>query len=220
MGPHVAVIDPATRVPELDCFNRMSRQAPLSLTYHLPALFGLDSLASVEEGLRGIVVLGSGASVNEDHAWLLALRAWLRPRLLGGVPTLGLCFGHQLISSLLGGEVSYVHADAHKESGARIVSMAPNRLWREGGSGPLAVSHREMVVQIPQGMEVVGSTEICPAEILLHRELPIASFQSHPEATAAFLRNNDVPWPLELEALAHGHTLVGTFLARVALGGV
>ena len=50
----VAVIDPAVRVPELDCFNRMSRRSRLPLTHHLPALFGLDSLRRAEADLRGI----------------------------------------------------------------------------------------------------------------------------------------------------------------------
>ena len=41
---HIAIIDPGTRVPELDCFNQLTRRSPVPLTYHLPALFGVDSL--------------------------------------------------------------------------------------------------------------------------------------------------------------------------------
>jgi GMP synthase-like glutamine amidotransferase len=216
MRPHVAVIDPATRIPELDCFNRMNRRSPVSLTYHLPALHGLDSLRLSEEGLLGLVILGSGASVNESYPWQEELREWLHPRLLGGLPSLGLCYGHQLIAQILGGRVAYVHEDRRKELGVREVSLGHSRLWGAARSGPLVVTHREMVVEVPDQMEVIASTDRCPVEVLVHRTLPIASFQTHPEATGAFLRNNSVPWPLPSEALQFGNGLVDEFLGQIA----
>src|SRR5688500_14799459 len=122
---HVAVIDPAMRVPELDCFNRMTRRSRGPLTYHLPALFGMDSLERGGEP-AGIVILGSGASVNDDLPWQHALKGWLRPRVEGGTPVLGLCYGHQLLADLLGGEVGYVSADRVKRRGLRTVRLAEN----------------------------------------------------------------------------------------------
>ena len=41
---HIAVIDPAVRIPELECFNQMALISPLPLTYHLPAMYGQQSL--------------------------------------------------------------------------------------------------------------------------------------------------------------------------------
>src|SRR5437870_2024958 len=94
---HVMVIDPAIRVAELDCFNRMALASPVPLTYHLPALHGMASIRHDEAGAIGIVILGSGCSVNDAYPWQQHLVEWLLPRLEQGVPTLGLCFGHQLI---------------------------------------------------------------------------------------------------------------------------
>jgi GMP synthase (glutamine-hydrolysing) len=215
MLPHIAVIDPGTRVPELDCFNRMSRSARLPLTYHLPALFGLDSLRRTEDGLRGIVVLGSGASVNDALPWQDELSAWLLPRLREGVPTLGLCYGHQLLAKLLGGAVGFLHDDHHKEKGRRVVPLAATAAWEACAPG-LVVSHREVVVEVPPEVDVVGRTEVCAVEAMAHRSLPIFSFQAHPEATAAFLLNNGVPWPGG--DLGEGHGVVDAFLERVAAG--
>ena len=48
MEPGIAVIDPGSRVAELDTFNVMSSLSPLPLSYHLPALFGMDSLDMLE----------------------------------------------------------------------------------------------------------------------------------------------------------------------------
>lgn len=217
MRPSIAVIDPGTRVPELDCFNRMSRVSLLPLSYHLPGLFGLDSLSRSPEDPRAIIVLGSGASVNDDLLWLHSLSKWLLPRMLSGIPTLGICFGHQLVTRLLGGRVGYLHEDHRKELGARVVSLKPNRLWGER-TGPLVVTHREAVLEMAPGMTIIGATDACATDVLIHERLPIATLQTHPEATAAFLQNGSVPWPLTEGDLAFGHSLVDTFLARVADG--
>src|SRR5687767_13150001 len=136
---HVAVIDPAMRIPELDCFNRMSARSPFPASYHLPALFGTRTLTTAGDTVRGVIVLGSGASVNEDHAWQDELRAWLRPRIDAGIPMLGLCYGHQLLAKLLGGTVGFAFADRHKEQGIREVRLADNPLWGSACAGPLMV---------------------------------------------------------------------------------
>lgn len=211
----VAVIDPAMRVPELDCFNRMSRRSRAPLTYHLPALYGLASLEREGE-VAGAVILGSGASVNEDHAWQDALRAWLRPRLEAGLPVLGLCYGHQLLADLFGGEVGFVHPDRTKLRGLRPVRLAANPLWGPACEGPLLETHREMVVRLPDDVEVVGVSDAIAVEALAHRRLPAWGFQAHPEATREFARNNDVPFDGPEDVLAFGHRVVDAFLDRVA----
>lgn len=215
---HIAVVDPAMRTPELDCFNRMSLGSPVPLTYHLPALFGMASLADAGADLLGVIVLGSGASVNEDHAWQTELRAWLRPRIAAGTPMLGLCYGHQLLATVLGGEVGYAFGDQHKASGLRRVRLSENPLWGAACEGPLLVSHREAVIRVPEESAVVGTSDDVAVEALAHRRLPIWSFQSHPEATPAFASNNGVHLDAPPEVLGFGHGIVDRFLRRVAGG--
>jgi GMP synthase-like glutamine amidotransferase len=217
--PHIAVIDPGVRVPELDCFNRMSRRSPVPLTYHLPALFGLDSLVRAEDGLAGVIVLGSGASVHDTLAWQDQLSAWLAPRLQAGTPFLGLCYGHQLAAHLLGGEVGFLHADRHKVHGMREIALTGDVLWGDACAGALMVSHRETVVRAPPGCAVVGASPEVAVEAFAHRGLPIWCFQAHPEATPAFAINNGVPFDADPAVLAFGHRLVDAFLDRVAAWG-
>lgn len=214
--PHIAVLDPGTRVPELDAFNRMSRQAPLPLSYHLPAQLGMDSLHRMEEGLRGVVIFGSAASVHDDEPWLRALSAWLRPRLLAGMPSLGLCFGHQLLGHLLGGEVGDNREDGVKLRGSRRVSIGADRLWGEAGEGLVVVSHREAITRLPPECSLRGRTEACAVEAFTHDRLPIAGIQAHPEATTQFTENNGIPFEEDPALLAYGHGLVDRFVARVA----
>ena len=218
MRRHVAVLDPGTRVPELDCFNRLSRAAAVPLTYHLPALFGLDSLS--DDGLAGVVILGSGASVHDDVAWQHALVDWLRPRLHAGLPALGLCYGHQLLAHVLGGTVDFLREDREKLKGLRQVTVAADRLWGDGGTGRMVVSHREAVTALPPGCTLRASTEVCAIEAFTHDTLPIGGLQPHPEATVAFTRNNTVPFDADPAELAFGHGLVDRFIRQAASGAL
>ncbi len=216
MTAHVAVIDPAIRVPELDCFNRMAKASRLPLTYHLPALFGLDSLRRATDEVRAVVVLGSGASVNDTHAWQDGLKEWLAPLLERNVPMLGLCYGHQLLAQMTGGEVSWLHSDRAKEKGIRTVRLSADPLWGEARDIKVLVSHREAVVRVPPDANVVGESDTCAVEALAWKSRPLWSFQSHPEATPAFAANNAVPLAEgEAPLLAQGQALVDRFLQAV-----
>ncbi len=213
---HIAVIDPGTRVPELDCFNRMVRASPVPLTYHLPALHGSESLHRVNDGLLGLVILGSGASPLDDEPWQAAFDRWLLPHLAADTPALGLCYGHQHLAHRLGGAMGFVHEDQRKLKGVRHVALPANRLWGEATSGPMVISHREMVTELPPGFEAVASTPDVPVEAFHHPSRPIWGFQPHPEATTAFTDNNGIPFDQPPEILSFGHGIVDAFLRFAA----
>lgn len=212
---HVAVIDPATRIPELDCFNRMSRTSPVPLTYHLPALYGLDSVVRDEDALAGVVLLGSAASVNDPAPWQTALVEWLLPRVTAGLPTLGLCFGHQLLIRMFGGRVGPLFHNEEKRRGLRTVHLEANSLWGDASTLDVLVSHREGALEMPASLCVLGRSDEVEVEAMGHRTLPVWGFQFHPEATPAFARHNGVPFDGPPQRLAPGHQLVDAFLARI-----
>lgn len=53
----------------------------------------------------GVIVTGSPSSVTERAPWMLRAEAALRTLVERRTPLLGVCFGHQLLASALGGEV-------------------------------------------------------------------------------------------------------------------
>ena len=67
------------------------------------ALPPLDSVA-------GVVITGSHAMVSDREPWSEALVPWLRDAVAASVPTLGICYGHQLLAHALGGDVAH-HPD-------------------------------------------------------------------------------------------------------------
>ncbi len=212
----ITVIDPAVDTPELDCFNTLSKFSPLPLTYHLPALHGMESLRSELKNPAGIILLGSASSVNDHLAWQLELKTWLKEKMQRRIPTLGICFGHQFIASIFGGQVDYFSSDRSKLSGLREVFLKADELW--GGrplKGKLVVSHREIVRDCPPDMEITGHSLLVQIETLRHRRLPVWTFESHPEATQGFLINNGLEAITDSD-LVFGHRLVQSFVDLVA----
>jgi len=214
--PHITVIDPAVHTPELDAFNRMATTSPVPLTYHLPAMFGMGSLLREGDGSVGVVVMGSASSVNDKLPWQLELGDWLRARMDRGMPTLGLCFGHQLIGSLYGARVDFLFPDQHKLSGFLPTALTANPLWGDARQTEFYASHREVVTACPDALAVIASRPDVPCDGFAHKSLPIWSFQTHPEATPEFLEHRGVA-PEPPTKFVPGNNLVDQFL-RFAAG--
>jgi GMP synthase (glutamine-hydrolysing) len=218
--PHILVIDPAMRIAEIECFNRMALRSPLPMTYHLPAIRGMQSLlAESMESARGIVILGSASSVHDRLPWQHELETWLRPHLERGVPTLGICYGHQMLATMFGGKVGFVSpSDQRKLKGFREVTLTQSAgPWAAQAKGPLCVSHKETVVEVPPDFEVFATSTEISTDGLRHKTLPLFTVQPHPEATPEFLQSHGIP--LEDRALlGFGHQFVDGFLQFAASG--
>lgn len=52
-----------------------------------------------------ILITGSSAMITQAQPWMIETAAWLRRATAAGVPTLGVCFGHQMLAIALGGTV-------------------------------------------------------------------------------------------------------------------
>lgn len=211
------VIDPAILRPELESFNWIARNSALPTTYHLPALFGMASIEEVQLHPRGILVLGSASSVHDGLPWQEPLHRWVKQKIGLGVPTLGICYGHQLIAHLHGGVVEFRKPDRSKRTGFHSVSLKPNRLWNDRALvGELAFSHNEIVTQCPNDFEVTASSDEVPIEGLAHQTHPVWSFQAHPEASSRYLGRFNLDVPSSKPKLEFGRARVLEFLRFVA----
>src|SRR5512139_1592687 len=117
----------------------------------LPPGTPADSLAARRP--RGIVLSGGPDSVHQRGAPRCDHRVFQL-----GVPVVGICYGMQLMSHMLGGEVK---RSGHREYGQAVFSPKPGgTLFR--GLPPRSrvwMSHGDDVRRPPGGFRVVGATE-------------------------------------------------------------
>jgi GMP synthase (glutamine-hydrolysing) len=106
-----------------------------------------------------------------------------------GVPILGICYGMQTMAEQLGGKVQ--PSDVHEFGFAQVQSEGDSRLLHditdhvEAGKSLLDVwmSHGDKVVTLPDGFEVMASTESCPIAGMYCAEKNFYGVQFHPEVT-------------------------------------
>ena len=121
----------------------------------------------------GWLVTGSKHGAYEDHDWIPLLEAFLRDAYAAVVPIIGVCFGHQILAQALGGRVE-------KYKGGWSVGPA------DYGDDRIIAWHQDQVVELPEGAEVVGSSEFCPYAMLSYGDRAF-TVQPHPEFSAGFL---------------------------------
>lgn len=137
--------------------------------------------------IDGVVLTGSVASANDEAPWVAALaarvRAWHRQRL----PMAGLCFGHQLIASALGGRVG-------ASPGGWRLGVATTRYthampWMQPARDALTLfaAHGEQVLEPPPGARVLGGDDFAPVGALAI-DRHVFTTQYHPEMPREFLQ--------------------------------
>jgi GMP synthase (glutamine-hydrolysing) len=140
-----------------------------------------------ESAPGGLIVLGGEASAWDDdgYPWLPATRELLRRSVHGGVPTLGICLGAQLMTMACGGTVE--RGGSGLEVGARPViptaRTAGDPLLGHLTGTPLAVQyHRDVMPVLPAGAVWLATGERYPHQAYRLGETAWA-VQFHPEAT-------------------------------------
>lgn len=107
----------------------------------------------------GVVITGSHAMVSDREPWSEALVPWLQTAVALGVPTLGICYGHQLLAHALGGQVDY--NPAGRESGTIRLELAEPAATDPLFAGlpasfPAHATHLQTVLRPPDGATVLA----------------------------------------------------------------
>src|SRR5699024_10303975 len=98
-----------------------------------------------------------------------------------GVPVLGICYGMQLLTQMLGGEV--VPSD-EKEFGCTEININTESALFKGLSEmeTVLMSHSEKLTRIPEAFEQIAQTALCKYAGIRHNEKDIYGVQFHPES--------------------------------------
>ncbi|WP_135078459.1 gamma-glutamyl-gamma-aminobutyrate hydrolase family protein [Terasakiella sp. SH-1] len=127
----------------------------------------------------GWVITGSRNGVYENLPWMIALKGLIQAIDESKVPMVGICFGHQIIASALGGRVE----KSQKGWGVGLHSykLIPDFDLAQGCSGfTINAMHQDQVVEKPAQAKVIASSDFCEYAGLLYGD-KILTFQAHPE---------------------------------------
>ncbi|MBS7824155.1 glutamine-hydrolyzing GMP synthase [Wohlfahrtiimonas chitiniclastica] len=124
----------------------------------------------------GIILSGGPNSVYAEDAFKIDMEIFNL-----GVPVLGICYGMQLMSDSLGGTVSKAdHSEygkallKHTQKDALLLNGLPEEhvVW---------MSHGDLVTKIPEGFEVVATSDDCPIAAIENKDKKWFGVQFHPE---------------------------------------
>lgn len=163
----------------------------LELDVRRPYADGPGSLPEDLSAHDALLVLGGGMDAWDDagHPWLAPTRDLVRAAAADGVPTLGLCLGHQLAVLALGGEVG------RNPAGATIAVMPVG--WEPAvaddpllaavrGAGRASHWNVDVATRLPDGATVLARTpDGAPQAARLSGS--VWGVQCHPEAGPTIL---------------------------------
>tara|TARA_B110000285_G_C15141295_1_gene630910 strand:+ start:3544 stop:4107 length:564 start_codon:yes stop_codon:yes gene_type:complete len=130
------------------------------------------------KGIDGVIISGAPILVTEvDITYILEKMNWIKETELS---ILGICFGHQIIGLL---------------HGASATKMKENRDWQlvefyedcplfeKLPSEVLMMEDHCETISIPNGFELVASSDACVNECMQHLTKPLFGVQFHPEVS-------------------------------------
>lgn len=125
---------------------------------------------------KGIILSGGPASVYAEDAYKPAEAIWDL-----GLPIMGICYGMQLITQHFGGEV--VAADHHEYGKAKLtIEDQETAIFKDMTNDEVVwMSHGDRAERLPEGFNVVGTSENSPYAAIANEEANIYAFQFHPE---------------------------------------
>ena len=123
---------------------------------------------------KGIIFSGGPSVVYEENAPTIDKGVFEL-----GIPILGICYGAQLIVHLTGGRVE---AAVQREYGKKDLMVKPHAIFTHvPASTTCWMSHTYQAAEMPEGYEIIASTDHCPVAAFANDVKKIYGFQYHPE---------------------------------------
>lgn len=133
-----------------------------------------------DERFDAWLVTGSKADSFGSDPWIQTLKVYLLKLYQRGEKLLGVCFGHQLLALLLGGQTE--RASRGWGVGIHHYRLQAAEPWMTPNLDDLTllISHQDQVTRLPQNATVIASSDFCPFAAY-HINDQVLCFQGHPE---------------------------------------
>jgi len=97
-----------------------------------------------------------------------------------GVPILGICYGDQLMSYLLGGKVTTAPAGEYGKTEIKLDSSS--KLFKGINEKEICwMSHTDYIAEAPEGFKIIGHNKSCPVAAMENVQKNLYGVQFHPE---------------------------------------
>ncbi len=128
-------------------------------------------------GYKGVIFTGGPNSVFDESS------PHFDPAVLSlNIPVLGICYGHQLMAYMAGGEIA--SAMNNSEYGRSEVYTKKCLIFEDVPEKSVFwMSHTDYVKRVPDGFEITAYTDNCPCAAMADEERKLYGVQFHPEVT-------------------------------------
>ncbi len=137
-------------------------------------------IKKISECTKGIILSGGPLNVYEIKKY-----SFNKKIIEKGIPVLGICFGHQILSKLNGGKVKQ---SKHREFGLANIykkkdSLLTKNFFRKKKNNKVWMSHADQVSKLPKNFRVIASSQNSKFAIVENRFKKFYGVQFHPEVT-------------------------------------
>ncbi len=135
---------------------------------------------NIDLSIKGIILSGGPLNVYEIKKY-----SFDKKIIENGIPILGICFGHQILSKLSGGKVKQ---SKHREFGLANIYKKKNclltkKFFKRKKKIKVWMSHADQVSKLPKNFNVIASTNNSKFAIIENKQKNFYGVQFHPEVT-------------------------------------
>ena len=132
----------------------------------IPRAEGGDTVPQDLDDLHGLLILGGGQNVDQNHDWMRHEHELIRKAHDAGLPVVGICLGAQLIAQALGGKVEKMDAPEVGFKKVRILQSGQTETMLAGvpWESRQYLSHQWQVTELPAGAQLLASSDACKTQ--------------------------------------------------------
>ncbi len=138
-----------------------------------PCTISVDKVKEMNP--KGIIFTGGPNSVYGENSPLIDKAIFEL-----GIPVLGICYGSQLMSHMLGGKVATAPVSEYGKTEVKV--DVTSKLF--DGVSPSTIcwmSHTDYIEKAPEGFKIIGHTPVCPVAAMECADKNLYAVQYHPE---------------------------------------
>ncbi len=134
----------------------------------------------IDNSIKGLILSGGPLNVYEINKY-----SFDKKIIKNQIPVLGICFGHQILSKLSGGQVKQ---SKHREFGLANIykkkdSLLTKKLFDNKKKIKVWMSHADQVSKLPRNFKVIASSQNSKFAIVENKSKKFYGVQFHPEVT-------------------------------------